>query len=141
MDEILRKQNKKIDYRDPKVYLPYHNKTIWKGVSWPSTLEDLNTIEENNEDIAINVLLAPADKNDEIVKKRNRKEERNERRGRGGRKIPENVKPGKFEQVLNVSTIRTSKKNGRSLEINLLMIHKVCIKKYIFLFKIYYHIL
>ena len=145
VEENLRNQNKYYDYRDPKIYLQHHHLTNWTGIlysktklicvctilllgiSWPSTLEDLNRIEENNSTYAINVLLAPADAKDEIVKKNCRKQKQgNQRRGRP---IPEDEEKGKFQRVTNVTTIRTSKHNDREHQINLLMIHKVCFKK------------
>lgn len=98
--------------------------TNWKGVKWPSTLENLDIIEENNPSLAINVLLAPADQKDEIEKKRTRNKV-----GKGGKKIgrqvPEGEEKGKFVPVTNVTNIRLSKKNDRQHVINLLMIHKV----------------
>ena len=128
VEENLRNQNKYYDYRDPKIYLQHHHLTNWTGISWPSTLEDLNRIEENNSTYAINVLLAPADAKDEIVKKKNCRKQKqgNQRRGRP---IPEDEEKGKFQRVTNVTTIRTSKHNDREHQINLLMIHKVCFKK------------
>ena len=59
VEEKLRDQykNKFCDFRDPKIYLQHHNLTNWSGVGWPSTLEDLDRLEENNSTYAINVLL------------------------------------------------------------------------------------
>lgn len=137
MDETLRKKTPKVDYRDPKIYKKYYHLVNWDGVSWPATLEDLNRIEQNNSNLAINLMLGPADAKDEIVKKRTRKH-RKQTLGnkKGGRVVPEGVKKGKFKAVTNLRTIRTSKKNNREHVINLLMIHKVCFKK-LFIFFYY----
>jgi hypothetical protein len=96
--------------------------TNWRGVKYPSTLENLDIIEENNPTLAINVLLAPADQKDEIVKKKSNK---NVKGKKGGRQIPEEEEKGKFHPVTNVTNIRLSKKTDRKDVINLLMIHKV----------------
>lgn len=93
--------------------------TNWQGVKYPSTLENLDIIEENNPTLAINVLLCPADQKDEIVKKKNVKGKH------GGRPIPEGEEKGVFHPVNNATNIRLSKKNDREEVINLLMIHKV----------------
>ena len=127
-DEKLRKErNCHLDLRNPALYKPYYGRTNWTGVTWPSKLEDLDTLEKNNPDLAINVLMMEADSRDEI----RRKNKRNKR------KIPEEMlevctedkekeeKKTKFNAVNNIQTIRTSNKNNRTKQINLLLIHKV----------------
>ena len=132
--------------RNPATYEQYHDETNWKGVNFPSTLEDINTLEENNEDLAINVLQTPADDKDLIVKKRNsvkrrygrlvkkgklqtlkdEKEEEEEEEDDEEKEEEEGGKKKKiFQPVDNALTVRTSKHNNRPIKINLLLIHKV----------------
>lgn len=118
MDEELRGQKNKKDFRNPNLYSPHYYRVEWGNIKFPAKLEDLNKIEELNPNIAINLLLAPADKNDEVIKT-NRKNRRN----REAKHEDEN----KFKPVSNITTLRTSKYNNREKVINLLMIYKVSI--------------
>ena len=116
MDEELRGQKNKKDFRNPNLYSPHYYRVEWGNIKFPAKLEDLNKIEELNPNIAINLLLAPADKNDEVIKTKYR-------RNREAKHEDEN----KFKPVSNITTLRTSKYNNREKVINLLMIYKVSI--------------
>merc|ERR1712032_180262 len=124
MDEELRGQKNKVDFRNPNLYFPHYYRVEWGNIKFPAKLEDLNKIEELNPNIAINLLLAPADKNDEVIKTKSRgKREANHQKLLNDHDHDEN----KFKPVSNITTLRTSKYNNRENVINLLMIYKVSI--------------
>ena len=46
MDEELRGQKNKKDFRNPNLYSPHYYRVEWGNIKFPAKLEDLNKIEE-----------------------------------------------------------------------------------------------